>query len=53
MQNYAKILNFSIFNQFWGDFFKKIEKYVKNIQKLLVNEKVLCYNKNESKNNQG
>ena len=53
MQNSNKILKTSIFIQFQGNFLKIFEKYVKNIAKLLVNAKVLCYNNRESKNNQG
>ena len=53
MQNQSKILKTSIFGQFWVDFLKKIEKYVKNILKLLVNEKVLCYNNCENIKTQG
>ena len=44
MQNYAKILKLSILSQFLTSFLKIFAKYVKNILKLLVNEKVLCYN---------
>ena len=53
MQNYHKILKTSILIGFLRNFLKKIKKYVKNILKLLVNEKVLCYNKFDSKKIRG
>ena len=47
-KTHVKYLKLVFSGNFHNSFLKFFKKYVKNITKLLVNEKVLCYNNCES-----